>query len=231
MLARRGYDWRETAVVLIVGIGAVVVMSVTRHVVGTSEFDLLVGDPLAVARAGGDIDYVAVGWITHLVIIMWAVAAMSGAAGARLRWDDPERRREALMFGASGLLSLGLLVDDLFQVHESVFPIWFGVDEKRTMAAWAVLALMWFAVFSRLLVRNRHLPLVVLAGLFLAASIAVDVLEDAGPLGPLTDLVGGAGVAEDGPKLVGVFAWAVFHWRAAVSSLVDRGDRMTIAAP
>lgn len=215
----RRSDWHATAWTAAAALAGMAAMVLASRVVGEWEMGLMLRDPLAVARAGDDVDFLAVGWLSHLGVMVWGVAAAAGIVGAVLRWADPSKRATARMLGAAGVLSLGLLVDDLFQVHESVLPTLLSIGEKRTMAAWGALGVAWFVVFARPIARSRHLPLVVLAGAFLAASIAVDVTEDLDAMVTIAGWLGGPAVIEDGPKLMGILCWAVFLWRVGIGGL------------
>lgn len=222
VLPEHRYDWRVASVTVVVGILGIAAMAVAARVIGSERFGLVLDDPLGSARNGHDLGYLAVGWVSHFGVMMWAFAAMSGLAAARLRWSAPGQRRLALMFAGSGLLSVGLMADDLFQLHENVIPRVLDVSEKRPLLGWALLGVAWFIAFAGPLLRNRYFPLVVVAGVALVTSMLIDVLGDAGPLAEIHDALGGAGVTEDGTKLVGILAWAVFHWRAGIASLARR---------
>lgn len=201
---RRGaptrYDWTGSAAVVACGAVAVLALVGAVHVLGW-DFRLMARDPISVARAGDDVDRHYVGWVSHAGVLGWAAAAATGLAGARMHRGD--RGRAALMVG--GLLSLGLAVDDLYLVHESLVPRYTPLPEETVLAGWAVVTVAWLVGFRRWALGQRALPLLVVAGVALGASVAAD-------------LVGAGVLTEESLKLFGVGVWTCFLWRAAIGS-------------
>ena len=116
-----------------------------------------------------------------------------------------------LAFGAT--LSLALMLDDLFLLHEVVLPNVAGVDEFVIFPAYGAAALTWLAAYRRLLSPRALVPLVAAVAMF-ALMATIDIF------------LGGSNadwrlLSEDGAKLFGICAWAAF---AVVSTEDARWD-------
>jgi hypothetical protein len=151
------------------------------------------------------------GILSNLGILAWWSSAsiwlfMAALQGAR---GQQAQRRFAL---ASGLLSAYLGLDDMFQLHESVFPILFHVPEK------AVYGLLVLAMATYLLrcwpqIRSKW-PLLCAALLCLAASVLADLLEQwLWRIGHWSYFV------EDGLKWLGIVAWGTFCFESCMAEL------------
>ena len=142
------------------------------------------------------------GVLSNLGILAWwssasvwlFVAALYRARGAQA---------EARFATASGLLSAYLGLDDMFQLHESVFPTLLHVPEK---AVYLLLALSVAAYLWRWRAQIRsHGPLLFASLGCLAASVLADQLEQSmWPIGHWSYFV------EDGFKWLGIVAWGAF---------------------
>ena len=111
----------------------------------------------------------------------------------------------------AGLLTGALLMDDLFMVHERVYPKVLASSEETIFALYAVLFAFYLVLFRDDLLKSD--PKIQLVSIVLLAfSILMDVLENTGIVEKITVF---HRVAEDGSKFIGIWAWAVFHFRAA----------------
>lgn len=216
-------DYKALTVVAGIAVAMVLAMSVASRLMGHDTFGLMVRDPLAVARVGDDVTMPLVGVLSHLGVIVWGIPAVAALACARIRLAQGDTPY-ALFLLLSGLLSAGLGVDDLFQVHEYFIPKYLGVGERYVMASWALLAVLWFLAFRQRIMRAPELPVLMLGAVFLALSIIGDAFEGVAVVDAAIELVGGPAVFEEGFKLAGVVCWAFFHWRVSVTALA-RSER------
>lgn len=143
------------------------------------------------------------GVLSSLGILLWWTSASVWFFCATLPHPDitPRQRRFSLH---SALLSGYLALDDLFQIHESLAPVYLGIPEG------AVYALLGLAVASYLLIyrdqwlNRRGLLLLGALGL-LAASVVSDGVERwLWRMGHWSYLL------EDGLKWMGIVAWVLF---------------------
>lgn len=160
-------------------------------------------DPAAVAELP-----VYVGALAYLAFIGWAVgfgAAVTGLLVARRL----ARRRRALMLGFAAALSLWLLLDDMFEFHESVGPR-IGIPEKITYLSYVVALAAWLWFFRKEIRDSDWLVLV--AGLaFFGVSAGLDELN-----------IGSAGTeayVEDILKMLGTWLWGAYFVVTAVHDL------------
>lgn len=146
------------------------------------------------------------GAISNIGVLAWAAAAtvcLFGSAFLRGRADLADARRFLLYFC---LVTVLLLVDDLFLLHEDVLYGYLGVPELLTFGVYGAFGLIGLVVFRRVIARTDVLLLVMALALF-AFSVASDLF----PGTPARHLV------EDGSKLVGIFAWLAYFARAATA--------------
>lgn len=142
-----------------------------------------------------------VGALSNLGALVWGVAATC----ALLAWTV-ERSPRALLFG--GLLTILLLADDFYRLHEDFYPT-FGVKQRFSNIAYFLLVVGYLGVFRDYL-RSRGGWLLLTAFGLLGVSAALDILfrdQDA---------------AEDAIKLFGIAAWATFFALAGYDELRRR---------
>lgn len=204
-------------------------------------FEHLTRDPLIVAgecaryrsdlAAAGRCGSLYFGAVSNLGVLIWCsgVAVCLFAAAQLYRRGPDGRRGRAMPFMVyAGLFTAFLMLDDLFQLHEQVFPKLLGLSDFGTYGIYGVIALFYFALFWKQIVQHDVL-LLGIGLLGLAASIGTDFnemilgprdVEGVGLSGPLSHWV-----VEDGGKLVGISAWTGFHVQAAWRALTPPADR------
>jgi len=150
-----------------------------------------------------------IGIVSTVGILLWTATAsicLFSAARARRRGADDDAR----FLICTGALTSMLLVDDLFMLHEWVFPLHIGVLEEIVYGTYVLIFLACYLRFRSALA-DHGLALLLLACACFAASILCD------------QLVPNEGVqylVEDGFKLTGITAWFLFHTRAC-SRILD----------
>lgn len=160
-------------------------------------------DPAAVAGLP-----VYVGALAYLAFIGWAVgfgAATAGVLVAR-RLALPRR---ALMLGFAAALSLWLLLDDMFEFHESVGPR-LGVPERITYLSYVVALVLWLWFFRREIRDSDWLVLVLGLG-FLASSAVLDELNHGS---------NSEAYLEDIFKMLGTWLWGAYFVLTAATDVV-----------
>jgi hypothetical protein len=161
-------------------------------------------DPLAVAQTGDPLPLYT-GWLSHVGVLGWALAASVLALAAG--WSVVrQRRRGLLLLGGGACLSAFLCVDDLAMLHESVIPVLTGVGEAHTMVGLAGVASAWGLASLRGLVSGSGFAALVVSSVFLGASV-------------LVDLELWSAVPEEGLELAGIGCWVIWAWSTAWESL------------
>jgi len=157
-----------------------------------------------------------IGVVSNVGILLWcATAAICLFARGLLR--ERGRHAEAGFLMWTGLLTVVLLVDDLFMIHEYIAPVHFHVNEKVVLAAHACLAGAYLLRHRQLILASNYQLLAAAMALF-AASILVDVM----------DAHGWWSLGEDGFKVLGIASWFGYHagrarhWLAHASPVPSR---------
>lgn len=173
----------------------------------------LLRDPIAVAELkNGDCCSFYYGAVSNLGVLIWAVAAavslFSGLiVASRSGWKSPS----ATVLIGGGLLTAVLTVDDLFLIHENALG-YFSIPQPLIFGAYGAVGLMYLAAVWRQLLFLKPL-LFVVAVVLLGTSVTIDSLFHSEHALRI--------VLEDGAKLVGITAWAMFFVTASWNTLVS----------
>lgn len=150
-------------------------------------------DPLAIVNG-----HPFYGMISNIGVLFWcasaAVCFFSYALLQRI-----ENRPEILWFIFFGaIITSVLLLDDLFSLHEQIFPTYFFIREEITVSFYGILLLFYFTKFRKIILETNFF-LLFLALLFFGISVLVDCIPHyLLPWHPLF---------EDGPKFLGIIGW------------------------
>jgi hypothetical protein len=140
-----------------------------------------------------------IGVVSNIGILLWcATAVICLFSRSLLRQRGLHAEGRFLLWAA--LMTLVLLVDDLFMIHEYIAPIHFHVNEKLVLISYALAAGAYLVSHRRLILSANYLLLAAAMGLF-SASMLVDLLDGRGwwRLG------------EDGFKILGIASWLGYH--------------------
>lgn len=136
---------------------------------------------------------------------------------------DPEKRRFSTFLLFSGTLTLILLIDDLFILHEEIFPIYLCISQKFILLGNMGLTLVGIVVFRKSILATEYLILLIALG-FLRLSVFVDVFDH-----EIDALIGGwRYLFEDSFKFLGIVTWLGHFWRTFFTSI--KGLSQTQAA-
>jgi hypothetical protein len=165
------------------------------------------GDPASVA---GWPFYL--GFVSNVGALLWTAAAsifLFSFCVHRSSGGDTEWGRFLLCSG----LFVGLLgLDDLFMLHEQVFPNYLSISQSLVVASYAGLAALYVARFAAVIAQTAY-PVFVAAIAMLAASATLDQIHD-----HFSIAFGVAGFFEDAAKLLGIGTWLSYaiHTSAAL---------------
>lgn len=155
------------------------------------------------------------GAVSNLGIIIWSGAAavcfFAYALGRRsVRW--PQHARFLL---TGGLITTLLVLDDLYMLHEVVFPDEIGIPERAVYATYMLILLVFVTRFRAIILRNDPLLLIgAFAGLGL--SVLMDIVAS-------HVAIPGSYIFEDGGKFFGILCWTAFLVRASARFLASTG--------
>jgi hypothetical protein len=140
-----------------------------------------------------------IGVVSNVAVLLWcAAAAICLFSASLLRQRGLRAEARFLMWG--GLMTVVLLVDDLFMIHEYIAPIHLHVNEKVILAGDAIAAGVYLLIHRRLILSANY-QLLAAAMVLFTASMAVD----------FADGQGWWNLAEDGFKVLGIASWLGYH--------------------
>lgn len=142
------------------------------------------------------------GALSNAGIVMWVLTAAIAIFGSRVARD--RETRGFLLSG--GLLSSVLGFDDLYMVHERIFPRVLSLSEQLLFSLYLVAVTLYLYRYRREIL-NSDFALLGAALVCFAASMVVDLLTEHKPW-PLY-----RHALEDTPKLVGLSLWMTYHVR------------------
>jgi hypothetical protein len=151
-----------------------------------------------------------IGVVSNVGVLLWcATAAICLFSRNVLRQQGRHEEARCLLW--AGILTSGLLLDDLFMIHEYIAPVHFHVNEKVILACHAGGFGAYLLSHRRLILADNY-QLLAAAMVLFAASVLVDISDGHGWLSNL---------AEDGFKLLGIASWLGYHAGKAKLWLVE----------
>lgn len=150
------------------------------------------------------------GAVSNIGILLWCASTAICLFAALLARRHGARRTPIFLL-AAGTMTLVLLLDDLFLLHDIVLPKGLGISEEAVYAGYAAMIGAFITLFHRD-IRASDYPLLGLALAFFAASLGFDMLQQ-------WVTPPGAFLLEDGSKLMGIVSWAGYLIRTASARL------------
>ena len=155
------------------------------------------------------------GVVSNVGIVLWCAAATVCLFSCHLLRQRGVHRAAGFLWW-SGLITVGLLVDDFFMFHEYLAPVHLGLDEKVVLASYVCITAVYLLRHRRLILEADYRLLVAALVLFTGSTL-VD----------LADVGGWWNLAEDGCKLLGIASWFGYHAGRAKHWLVLAPDLQT----
>jgi hypothetical protein len=154
-------------------------------------------DPIAVL---GGAAYV--GFISNVGILFWAfTAAICLFSSIIQKQDNNQATSKFLLY--SGLLTMWLLLDDMFGFHDSILPYHLMIPEELVYLIYITIVLVYLAKFKTVILGCEYV-IFSIAFCFFALSVLIDLfLEQQGFLS----------LIEDGFKLFGIVTWFIFFFK------------------
>lgn len=145
------------------------------------------------------------GSLSSLGILVWCASASVCLFAAFSLFKTEHVKVSRFLLSAAGL-SMYLMFDDLFQIHEWLVPKYLNISEDFVIAALAVAMLSHLIGFRKIILRTNYLLLLLALGM-LGFAVVVDVLfqewlHNSGDWGFLI---------EDGAKWLGIASWGGYH--------------------
>jgi len=166
-------------------------------------------DPLAITKAP-----FYFGAISNIGILFWCSAVAICFFSFRLLREIGRNKEFSLFFLFSGGITSILLLDDLFLLHEEVFPNYLNIPEKLVFVGYGMIISLYLVKLRKIILKTEFLFLILAFG-FLGLSVIIDLLPFA------TRWLGNQGelLLEDSFKLMGIISWFTYFARVGVAQL------------
>ena len=146
---------------------------------------------------------------SQMGIFFWAASAAISFFATLLI----ETKKVKLFFLVSAFISLLLGIDDLFLLHETVFPS-IGIHQKVVFLSYAILMGVYVLKFQKILLKTDYILFLMAIGSFGTSLLVDNFLYESSPI--VTQLV------EDGAKFIGLLFWTAFYSKTAYTTLDDQ---------
>lgn len=145
------------------------------------------------------------GVLSSLGIILWCVAASICFFSAMIVGNIKQINYFWFLLN-SAFLSTYLMLDDLFLLHENLFPIYLGVNEKIVLVVLGSAVFYYIATYRNLILKTKY-NVLLLALIFLSISVVVDII-----IGSWLESIGHwMFFIEDGFKWLGIVSWCSYY--------------------
>ena len=150
------------------------------------------------------------GFFSQIGIFFWIATATLCLFSASIKGSNQENLRLKRFLFISGLVTMLLCLDDIFLLHEVVYP-YMGIPEKVVYGIYGIVIISWGLKFNRIILQTDYI-LLLLAFFFFALSIFLDVF-------PIPDL--NPFLWEDGFKMAGIISWFFYFSGNSVRAVSD----------
>jgi hypothetical protein len=168
------------------------------------ELDHFTQDPSTIMNAP-----FYLGFFSYIGILFWAGTATLCFFSRYLLGDSENNDSVRKFLLASGLLTLLMMTDDLFLLHEDVFPNYLGIQEGIVYIIYMNAIIYYIYAFRNQLLNSEYLVLGTAFGLIgisqFAAVLPMPIPEDS--------------FLEDAIKLFGVMSWFIYYTRYCVNAV------------
>lgn len=186
--------------------------------IGSVLTDIPVGDFTRDPAYLGDLSPFS-GYISNLGALCWCAGAVVCLTGWALLSKQKTQPQLALFFLLAGLYTILLMLDDLFLLHEEIFPMFLPFGEKLIITGYGLLLISGLYYFRTIILSSKFSFLVLALGFF-AMSVGIDFVQDEIEL-----LVGNWRILfEDGFKFLGIVCWLAYFWenmQAVISEIMN----------
>jgi hypothetical protein len=158
----------------------------------------------------GDIPFYA-GLFSNIGVLLWCTSVVICLFSYIILKQDAKVNKVASFLLLSGLLTFLLLLDDFFLLHESFFPIYFGIKSHVTFTIYIALVLSLFIRYIKIIKKTEFFILLSSIAFF-SLSIISDVLTD-------NNILNISLVLEDMFKLLGITCWLTYFARICLQEI------------
>jgi hypothetical protein len=168
-----------------------------------------------------DIFYVAqvyIGFVSNIGAFVWAFAIAICVYVGVLLFNQREQRNASYFFLYAAVLSILLMLDDFFMLHEIIYPRYFHIGSDIIYSIYAALGIGFVVKFKKIILQSDLIILFLSFGFF-ALSIFFDELRESIAISDYWI------IAEDGSKLIGVIYWLAYFSITGKSYLLVKVEK------
>ncbi len=158
-----------------------------------------------------------IGLLSNWGVILWTMAAAICLFGAVILRQQRASADTMVFITVSGLLNLLLAVDDLFLLHDKLFPSMFHIPEMFFYFLYALTFLVYLLVFTVRIIKYDYL-LFAVGLILLIGSRTLVRIRFFGQFMTTGDML----------KYIGIVFWLTFFYRTVlheISALIKRGEQ------
>lgn len=156
-----------------------------------------------------------IGMVSHAGIFLWSAVASICLFSSAIIWKTGSAQHVLFLF-FSGLVSLALMVDDLFMLHEGILPYQLNISQEFIYIGYLIPFVGYLWYFRKEIFKSEFQILG--AAIFL---LSLSVIGDM-----VLPQEGIAYVIEDGFKIFGIATWFVYFVRLCFNSIQRNFDIM-----
>jgi hypothetical protein len=151
-----------------------------------------------------------VGLFSNVGILLWCGSVIICFFARSLMPATEKEKTMRLFLLFSGFVTMLLMLDDLFLLHEEVFPTYFGIPEKGVFVIYSNILLLYAIIFRETILKTEYLLLGF--GFFLVGAstfvkrIPMPIPEDT--------------FLEDAVKLFGIICWFTYFLRLGYKQVI-----------
>lgn len=186
----------------------IVILFVILKLQNRIPVEYLTRDPLAIAKAP-----FYWGAISNLGILVWCGAVVISWFSFKILQNLNIYSEFSRFFLFSGAITSILLLDDLFLLHEELFPYYLKIPEKLVYLGYGMLISLYLVKFRKTILKTEFILLVLAFGFF-GLSVFLDLL-------PIADWFGSDNeyLLEDGTKMLGMVSWLAYFGRTCAEQI------------
>jgi hypothetical protein len=178
----------------------VIILSTFKNI----PLDRFTKDPTAIMNAP-----FYTGGFSNLGIMFWSGSAVVCFLAAAYIKPIAQLKDQYKYLLVSGLITTLLALDDMYLIHEEVFPHYLDISENTVIVSYINIFLIYIIVFRNTILSTEFIILG-LGFFFLGLSTIIDLL----PLPMEKDTF-----LEDAIKLFGIISWFIYFYRLAIADV------------
>ena len=157
------------------------------------------------------------GLFSNIGIFLWSATAAILLFSGTVLFSVNKSHKYSKFLLSFGSLTLLLVIDDFFMLHEKAFPYYLKMSEKITFLAYGIIVIYLLLKFRDIIVSN-HFAIFVIAISFLFLSIVIDQIL---PTDSFIFQKDDTYFFEDSLKLIGIISWCFYFIKISGEQVIS----------